>query len=310
MFNTTTQDYVLESTNKKISELLLKDQPFSLVRIGNMEGHFLECMHNNTKPEDQYFYWLTLTSGVYPDTMQYLSTTWNDVNKKAMSNADILGFVDISGSIRKNESFLSKNATTENLFFGENGILVLDPGYLTNLGCVSMTCENPWTENLKNKKVLVVTSFVDTVKVQWDKIHDVWGNLKDKIVPFDLVGAVRSPFHPLMDDRQYPNCETWDQTLKAICDEIDTYDYDVLFISSAAFAPALANHAKNKGKVGITICGVMQLFFGILGARWTGNNHLYHSWNRMFNRHWTYPLESDLPKNKHIFDRFEKAYWS
>lgn len=308
MYNVKTKD-ALSSTNDKINELFEKSDPFSVIRIGNMEGYFLDCFNKQTMPLQEFFYWLTLTSGVYPHDMHYLVNTWAEHNYQAMVNSDVLGFVDISGHVKLNEDFNNKYTKGKHTFYGEDEILVLDPGYLTNCGLVDVPCEDPWTRNLKGKKVLVVSNFEDTINEQWPKIKEIWGDKYEDIAAFDLVGVVRSPFHPMMDDRQYPHCDTWDKTLKYMQQEMDKHDYDVALVSAAAWAPALANHAKNTGKIGLTICGTLQLYFGIIGSRWAGNNRLYTEWPKMFNEHWKWANEIDLPKNKDTFNKFEKAYW-
>jgi len=299
----------LSLINNKIGEMLDSNVPFSVIRIGNMEGYFLDCFNKQEMPLEEFFYWLSLTSGVYPHHMSYLTTTWASHNYRAMINADLLGFVDISGHIKANDDFNSKYCKDKFTFYGVDEILALDPGYLVNEGLVDVECPNPWTEKLKGKKVLVVSAFHDTINHQWKNIDKVWKNKLDKLAPYELVGVVRSPFHPQMDDRQFPGCTTWDMTLQYMKNLIDEYDYDVLLVSAAAWAPALANHAKLSDKVGLTICGTLQLYFGIIGARWAGNNPSYTEWPRMFNNDWIYPLDNDLPRNKDLFNRFERAYW-
>jgi hypothetical protein len=299
----------LNELNTKINDLFDKKDPFSVVRIGNMEGYFLETYDKGEDPLDEFFYWLTLTSGVFPHSKQYLTQTWSPINHDAMIAADILGFVDVSGTIEKNESFKNKYCKNGYTFFGVDDILVLDPGYLINKEIVDVPCPDPWTKKLKGKKVLVVSAFVESIKEQWKNKESIWGDSLEKICPFELVDVIRSPFHPQMDNRQFLGCDTWDKSLQYLMNQIDTYEYDVLLVSAAAMAPALANHAKRKGKIGITVCGTLQLFFGILGARWTGNHRSYVTWAKMFNEHWKYPLDVDRPQNEEIFNRFEKAYW-
>lgn len=299
----------LTEINNKLNALFDEGDPFSLVRVGNMEGYFLECFHKNEPPLVEFVYWLTLTSGVFPHSYEYLSQIWAPINHEAMINSDILGFVDISGHIEKNESFNQKFCQNKYTFYGVDDILVLDPGYLVNKGIVDVACENPWTQKLAGKKVLVVSAFVESIKEQWKNIDNVWGADKNKMAPYELVDVIRSPFHPQMDGRMFPGCDTWDKALQYLEDKIDEYDYDVLLVSAAALAPALADHAKQRGKIGLTICGTLQLYYGILGARWTGNNSSYTAWPKMFNEHWKYPNDVDLPQNKEIFNKFEKAYW-
>jgi len=299
----------LIDTNNKICELFDSNKPFSVVRIGNMEGYFLDCYDKGERPLQEFYYWLSLTSGVFPHDDTFLKNVWAPINHEAMINSDLLGFVDISGHIKANKSFNEKYCKDKPLFYGVNEILALDPGYLVNMDIVNVPCENPWTEKLKGKRVLVVSSFVESIKYQWDYRKEIWGDKLDKILPFELVDVIRSPFHPQMDSRLLPGCESWDQVSVYLKNQIDQYEYDVLLVSAAALAPTLADHAKRQGKVGITICGTLQLYFGIIGARWAGKNQSYTSWPKMYNEYWRWPSESDLPDNKELFDKFEHAYW-
>jgi hypothetical protein len=91
--------------------------------------------------------------------------------------------------------------------------------------------------------------------------------------------------------------------------EIMNYEFDVCLISGAAWAPALAHKVKQMGKIGITLSGVLQLHFGIIGSRWAGTNPSYTNWPEMFNEHWSWCNEDDLPREREVFNRFEKAYW-
>jgi hypothetical protein len=299
----------LTNTNNIISNLFDTKDSFSVVRIGNMEGYFLDCFDKGELPLGEFYHWLSLTSGVFPTNNEFLQDIWAPINREAMINADVLGFVDISGHLKANKSFTEKYCKDKPVFYGVSEILALDPGYLVNMDIVDVPCENPWTEKLKGKKVLIVSSFVDSIKYQWENRKEIWGDKLDKILPFDLVDVVRSPFHPQMDSRNLPNCNSWDQVAEELKRQIDAYEYDVLLVSAAALAPTLANHAKVRGKIGITICGTLQLYFGIIGARWAGKNPSYTAWPKMYNEYWRWPSETDLPDNKQVFDKFEHAYW-
>lgn len=299
----------LVKINDTINEYFYKEEPFALSRIGNMEGYFLDCINKQEMPLQEFFHWLSLTSGVFPVDMDYLVNTWAPINQMSMKYSDILGFVDISGHVKANKNFNDLYCANKPTFFGVDDILVLDPGYLVNKDIVDVTCDNPWTRNLAGKRVLVVSAFVDSIYEQWKNIDKIWGDKRKDIVPFELAGVVRSPFHPAMDDRQKIGWTSWDKVLDSLCYDIDGYDYDVLLISAGAWAPPLAIHAKMRGKIGITLCGTLQLFFGILGARWTGKNPAYNAWSKMYNEHWEYPRDIDLPKRKDVFDKFENAYW-
>ena len=286
---------MIQDHNDKLNKLFDKNEPFSLVRIGAMEGIFLQSYFNKYALPESCYHALFFAAGVYPVDDNYLMNVWMKNTLNAMNASDMVGFVDIPETIKNDKLFLEEHCKNKPLFFKDD-IGVLNPTTILSLG-------NPWTQKLKGKKVLVVSSHKETIEHQWKNIESVWGKNVNKITPFELVGVVRSPFNPLIDNRQYDNCKTWDDTLSIMCDKISEFDYDVLLVGAGAFSPGLAAFAKMCRKIGITLCGDIQLLFGILGARW-------ESYSKDEDKHnWIYTLESDLPQKKQNFDQIERAYW-
>jgi hypothetical protein len=100
------------------------------------------------------------------------------------------------------------------------------------------------------------------------------------------------------------------ESVEKIKEQIDTYDYDVLLSGSTTSSPFYVDHAKSMGKIGIQTGGSVQLFFGILGYRWTEVS-VYSEWHKMYNEHWMYALESDEAQNRKQYMGLETnfAYW-
>jgi len=285
----------IQNFNDKLVSLFETKKPFSLVRIGNTEGHFLDLYSNFISPDKHSLDALFFVAGVYPISEDYLINVWMKETLNAIKNSNMVGFVDISENVKHNTKFLTNHCQNKILFFKDD-IRFLNP-------TTSLLLNNPWTKCLSGKKVLVVSSHKQTIEFQWKNIKNVWGDNVKTVTPFDLVGVVRSPFNPECDDRQYENCNTWDDTLNAMYNEISSYDYDILLVGAGAFSPSLASFAKIQGKIGITLCGDIQLLFGILGIRWASYS------NDIDKQYWIYPFDVDLPKNKESIERFEKSYW-
>jgi hypothetical protein len=300
-----------QELNQLIATKLQLNESFSLVRIDNTAGYVVECMLNRTVPSEQHYHGGSLVeSGIYPTDLNY---SFNVVMPKvidSINNSDILGFVDCAQTLQ-NSPTINSLYGQKPLFFSHS-FLIVDPGALLGYDNTwGIPVHTPWTHFLKNKKVLVVSTHYESIMRQWEKIDKVWGKNRDIIAPFDLVGCVRAPYHPLLDDRQYPNCNSWEDNVKYMINEIDKYDYDVLLSGSTTSSPIFVNHAKKMGKVGIQTGGTIQLFFGIYGYRWTHVDG-YKNWHNMYNEHWIYPLTVDEPKNKNGYSYLETtfAYWS
>lgn len=295
--------------NDLIGQKLKDNESFSCLRIDNTASYVIHCLKNGKIPLSEVYNQNTMIeSGVYPTSLEYAFSIVYPKTVEIMKSCDILGFVDISGETRRDENYLS--------LFGEKPMFVdyeiMDPGALTGRSHFG-SLENPWTKYLKGKKVLVISSHANTIKEQWKKIDSIWGNERELIAPFELVDCIKTPFHPAIDDRQYPNCNSFEDLIQTTKDIIDTYDYDVLLTGATTQSPFYAEHAKQRGKVGIQTGGVIQIFFGILGKRWEINyNSYYPNGSHMFNTAWTYPLAIDEPqKIDHIRQlEFSYAYWS
>ena len=292
-------------TNQILSDILKKGEPSSVLRICNTLGYVMQCLYTNQPINPQYFNLNHfIETGIFPVSMEYAISVMQNTFE-IMQKSDVLGFVDISKDISRDHNFLSLFPNRPLFFHSE----VMDPGVLFgNSGFGEI--ENPWTEQLAGKKVLVLSSHIHTINEQWKNIDAIWGENKSKIVPFELAGVINTHFHPMVDDRQYPNCEDLMTSIEITKQKIDQYDYDVLLSGIATQSPFFCQHAKERGKIGIHVGGSLQLFFGILGNRWT-KAPCYNTWHNMFNEHWKYPLKIDEPQGKTNMNHleFSSAYW-
>lgn len=296
--------------NSLIGEKIDKGDPASILRMDNTIGYVLDCFNKKEMPVAQFFNQLTfIEGGIYPIDGDFYYQRIVPEMYKSMHDSDILGFVDISGDILRG-NFLNNFDTNKVIFAGNNhNYLVMDPGALLGLSHFGKV-DDPWTSHLKDKKVLVISTHLDSIKHQWKKIDKVWGNNKNLIASFKLVDVIHSPYHPNVDNRQYGKFNDWLECVEHIKGIIDTYDYDILLAGCSTSAPLYCTHAKLRGKIGIQTGGVLQLFFGLIGKRWLSEGH-YARWREMFNEHWIFPLLSDHAQQKNNYNYLEtnQAYW-
>jgi hypothetical protein len=295
--------------NELLKLKLDSGEPFSLVRNCNTMSYVLGCYLDNEPPKDEAFNKKHLIEmGIYPLEGSYFYKVVIPETLKATSKADILGFVDCEKTLHLKKG-IQNFVGIQPAFFGID-FEVLNPIalLLKDLPGLGSVYSDPWMSSLKNKKVLVISSHYESILSQWKHIDKVWGENLRNVAPFELAGVIRSPFHPLLDDRQYPNCNEWHQTVEYIKREMELVDFDVLLVGSAATAPLFAAHAKKMGKVGIHVGGSIQLFFGIKGFRWEKVEG-YKQWVSFYNDSWIYPLPQDrMQKNSQMIESC-MAYW-
>ena len=165
--------------------------------------------------------------------------------------------------------------------------------------------EFPWTHALKGKKILVINPFTDSIKVQYEnnreqlfsKIYE-----PDEILPeFELIILKSVQTSGGTVD---PRFATWFDALDWMIEECRKIDFDVALIGCGAYGYLLAAAIKRMGKGAIQTCGSTQMFFGVLGERWTADEKLM---NEVVNSYWIRPSEDERPKN---FEKVEGGcYW-
>lgn len=157
--------------------------------------------------------------------------------------------------------------------------------------------EFPWTHSLKDKKVVVISPFAETISLQFNKRLDIWPS---GLLPHFSLSVLKFPHSPLTDSSispKYPN------RISYFKDRIAELDFDVLLAGCGAAAFPLAAYAKQLNRVGIAMGGSLQILFGIRGHRWDNDPFF----NSLYNSHWVRPLPSEVPAHALMVEN--SAYW-
>ncbi len=164
--------------------------------------------------------------------------------------------------------------------------------------------ENPWSQHLAGKKVLVIHPFEKTIKSQYEKRELLFED-KNVLPAFELktIKAVQSLYQAKVN-ADFP-FRDWFEALDSMFKQIDNTDFDIAIIGAGAYGLPLASYIKQKGKSAIHLGGTTQLLFGIKGHRWeVEQNGLY---TKYFNEHWVRPADEDKVSN---YKELESgAYW-
>ncbi|MGN0347549.1 MAG: hypothetical protein ACI4DU_09725 [Lachnospiraceae bacterium] len=156
--------------------------------------------------------------------------------------------------------------------------------------------EPSWTRALAGKKVLVVTSFPESVKHQYARRELLFPG-SDILPEFEL-----STYQALMTvgDMRDERFATWFEALDYMKREILAMDFDIALLGCGAYGFPLAAEMKKAGKQAVHMGGVLQILFGIMGKRWDGTRtgkdiHIREDIAKYYNENWIYPLE-EKPK--------------
>jgi hypothetical protein len=291
-------EYNPDKISTIIVSLLNKDCPCMIARYGSIEQTIVANYFaiNNKKHniidcitgKSMYWWWdkktrndLTINAGFFPNKTGLI----NDFCKSIIKDTEKL---DILGT-----------------WFGKEPI-ILGERKIKMVGLQEMEPwwqRSPWTKVLEGKNVLVIHPFAEQIEQQY-KNHDKLFKNKDVLPLFNLITikAVQSIGG---------NCDrfdNWFEALKWMEKEMEKTNFDIALIGCGAYGFTLAAHAKSMGKKAIHMGGVLQLLFGIKGARWENESyHPKYNYTTLFNDFWVKPSQKYIPDAADSVEN--RCYW-
>ena len=272
--------------NQMIRERLCANERFIAGRGGDAELLIVEDIINSVPPRARQ--WPRRHSGIYPETSESLQV-FGDIYYQAMrslSSRDLFAFFD--HRIQVEDIVLPLTLSKSVGLIHEDA---LSPFF---------SPENPWSSCLRNKTVLIVHPFVDTIKCQLARRELIFPHSPNTLPPF-RVKFVKS--FQCIGEQPLPHRD-WNETMHATMRLVDGVGhFDVALIAAGSYGLPLAVYCKSVKKASaIVVGGSLQLLFGIRGMRWDGlypsgfKYPMYDtngSMQTMYNSNWIYPLRSD-----------------
>lgn len=151
--------------------------------------------------------------------------------------------------------------------------------------------KRPWTRFLKNKRVLVVHPFVESIRFQYEHNRENLFDNKEVLPEFRELLTLKA-VQSIADAKHLPY-KNWFEALTYMENEISRMDFDVAIIGCGAYGMCLAAHVKRMGKTAIHLAGWTQMLFGVYGNRWLQDQPEYAKY---INKYWIRPNESERPK--------------
>ena len=292
----------VSDSEQRLTEIISQDRPLMIARFGSVElAAFVNYLQVVGKLRDSADYslvgylkdecfpnWYSISTrtslsrqaGFFPCTNKML-TNWGNLVLNDIKELDVL--LTWLGGEKNIESYLDGCERIYNSYI-----------YFPFLFA------NPWTAVLKDKKVLVISPFSETIKSQYEKRKNLFKD--QRVLPeFDL--KIIKAYNVLGGVNRYPNISNWFDALEDMERQIDETDFDIALIGCGAYAFNLAAYVKRKGKKGLTLCGGLQTLFGIYGARHEDDFRKMG----ILNEYWVRPGGNERPIG---FQNVENgAYW-
>jgi hypothetical protein len=270
--------------NNFIRHHLKNNKLFAAGKMGVTEAKILYFYSSSGKFEDSSVQEGYLNSGIFPKTEEALKYFCN-------TYVESLKVLDLAPRWCK-----CVEAFEENLYKNTNPkcyntlLSHLEPYYFNN----------PWTDFLDNKTVLVISPFTNSIETQFEKFDKIWNG---KIKKNFKLKTLKFPFSVGISDEmlQY---DSYQSCLEDHIDKVSKIDFDFAILGCGAYALPLCSYIKNTmHKSSIHLGGATQILFGIKGSRWLSHPKI----SKFFNDYWIRPSGDELP-SKHKANE-DGCYW-
>lgn len=289
-------EYDREISNLKIYDLLMRDKPCMISRLGSTETNIILNYKSivSEKPflgkvfrfivsniglpvwDEKCFHYCERFSGIFPPTKEILSA-FSKLYLQDMQEMDLIG------SFQYGEKYLPLREDLQYVH-----LEMLYPFFV----------KEPWTRALKGKKVLVIHPFENTIRSQFSQRELLFDN-QDVLPDFELY-TLRAIQTLGGGNDHFKN---WFEALHYMEQKITEIDFDICLLGCGAYGLPLAAFIKRMGKKAFHIGGGLQLLFGIKGKRWDDN--AYHwpdlpqidtNYSKLYNSNWVRASESETPQ--------------
>jgi hypothetical protein len=268
-------------SEKEGNDLILRglwgSKPFMAGKTGSIE---LDCIHSylktgNWNPTLKQM--MLINTGFFP-TDDLSLTQFCEIFLKSLKQLDVIA------TWRYEQDFLFPDYCTAS----PTQLRSLEPYYH----------ENPWSQALIGKKVLVIHPYEKSIISQYANRRLLF---KDpQILPdfsLDIVKAVQSIGGTKTE------FNNWFEAYDSMCNQIVHKDFDIAITGAGSYGLPLAAFIKDIGKKAVHIGGAAQILFGIKGRRWDAHDVI----SLLYNEYWIRPSPEEIPANAHLIE--EGCYW-
>jgi hypothetical protein len=154
--------------------------------------------------------------------------------------------------------------------------------------------DKPWTEALREKRVVVVHPFADTIRSQYSKRDLIFSD--KEILPLFTLSVVRAP--QTRGGRDASGL-SWVENLRMMATEAILTGSEIAIVGCGAYGMPLGKMLKDAGMKVIHLGGATQLLFGIKGRRWDALN--------IYNENWVSALPHEWPRSQEALG--DSPYW-
>lgn len=254
--------------NEFIKGKLLQGDPVTIGRFGAVEMRCVSRWMDHKSYTHEELEQALYAAGIFPDTNESVDR-FCEIYTESIKKCDVLGVWEV-----KDEKKAVKTFCPDALLVPSRSI---EPYYY----------ENPWSEALAGKKVLIIHPFAESISYQLQNRKKIWPG-KNVLPEFETVAFIKAVQSNAGCKTQFHN---WVEALYYMKDQCQNHEFDVAIIGAGAYGLPLAAHIKTMGKQAIQMSGATQILFGIKGKRWDSHPVI----SGFYNEFWIRPSENEKP---------------
>lgn len=282
---------------KYLSDKIKNNQPFVIPRIAGIENNVM-FIAKNVKPE-QYSNsprFVQMASVMKNNAGINLPTTnsaesYANMYIEPFKHCDLYFNWEENGNvypyIKSSHDWITRTFTDKQTIWA------------FTLDIFNFIYSTPWTLALKGKRLLIVSSFADTIQKQLE--------YREKIYGIDLFPDCSFVFIKPPQTQGENDSRDWCIEFLEFCAKINMIKdhFDIALCSCGGYGNPLVGFINSLGKSAIYIGGVLQMYFGVLGGRWEEERADIVKMYK--NEYWTRPSEEERPKGHENIEK--SCYW-
>ena len=241
----------LYDSNEYIINLIKSNKPFFISRVG-IGSETYSTYHYETTGTIGRYETLDNNAGIYYKNEADIKR-YNTYYSNALKNSDALA--TWNDNVLKEQSYFIEKYKLPKLHYQ-----VIEPFYQIEKNII------PFTHYLNDKKILIISPFIDSFIEQMDKQFKLYKNTniflpKQKFVYYKSLNTSAG--------NRIKGHSNWMHTYLQMIKEIKELDFDVALVSCGGYGLPICNYIKeHMNKSSIYVGGGLQLFFGVIGNRW------------------------------------------
>jgi hypothetical protein len=240
-------------SNAKLYELIKSKKPFFIGRLSGCETVMTKQVITN-KLNQATLYQLTNNAGILCKSHESLKK-WANMYYESIKHSTSLGIWEKEGGMYtfmgSAQEFFIQAIKPASTYFAP----CLDAFFFS--GQAHTDARSPgWEEPLRGQRILIVSSFSDSIKSQITKnrLGKLFKTCPDWFsgCSFSFVSS------PMTQAGNHKNID-WQENYKDLCNEIDNYDdkYDIALISCGGYGMLVSDYIFSKGKSSIYVGGCL-----------------------------------------------------